>query len=229
MRLLAAVLAASLAACQAPPQERAFHWVWLVTGARDPEVRGEARTQAFLGHFANMQRLTEEGLLLLAGPLGPPQARADHRGVFVLATADPAAARAAAATDPGAQAGIFALEYEPFRTTSALEMLPAMHEAAVAASGVENPEPGFHARAYLLVRGEPAAAAEQAMAARGGGPAVLFQGRIGAGSSEAALFCLDVAEPPGQPNLPASVAWILMPWFATEEVAVLGGRGSAGP
>ncbi|TAH38018.1 MAG: hypothetical protein EYC70_05180 [Planctomycetota bacterium] len=226
LRILAALFLA-LTACQTRgagvKSEQDFTWIWLLTGPRDAAVQGEERTAAFQGHFANMQRLVDEGLLVLAGPFGEPRARSDHRGVFVLASADPAAARAAAETDPAVRAGIFVLEVQAFRTASALQRLPQMHEDAVSASGQESPPPGFHARPYVLVSAAPAAEAERAMAARSGGPAVLFQGRLGQGSGEVALFCLDLRDTQQMAAaLPPGFSWTVMPWFATEEVAVLG-------
>lgn len=231
MRRLPAALLLSvslaLGACQssagkeAAPQD--YTWVWLLTGPHDQDVQGDARNAAFQGHFANMRRLSEDGTLALAGPLGPPLARPDHRGVFILATGDLAAARAATQTDPTVRAGIFVMELQPFRTATELSRIPAMHQAAVAASGVANPELGFHARPYVLVTGTPAADAESAMRARAAGPAVLFQGRLGSGADEQALFCLDLRDPAqAAAQLPDTVRWTVIPWFASEEVAVLG-------
>jgi uncharacterized protein YciI len=191
-------------------------WVWILTGPRDAEVAGAARAAAFAGHFANMERMADAGELLLAGPFGEPRARPDQRGVFVLATADLAEAQAVAATDPTAQAGIFRFELESFRSSDRLAQLGPMHAAAVEASGVAEPPPGFHCRPYLLVTGTPTAAAERALAEL----PVLFAGRIGA--DQRALACLDArTADEARALLADGVEWTVMPWFATEEIARL--------
>lgn len=75
---------------------RAYTLVLLKTGPkRMPD--GPARDEMFKGHFANMQRLAKEGLLVYAGPLDGQQ---DLRGLFIFATADQDAARKAVDTDP---------------------------------------------------------------------------------------------------------------------------------
>ncbi|MCA8978366.1 MAG: hypothetical protein KDC98_26795 [Planctomycetes bacterium] len=210
-----------LAACAVPRPGGAspMSWVWILTGPKDAQVTGDARGAAFRGHFANMERMANEGQLLVAGPFGEPRARADHRGVFVLATPDLAVAREVADSDPTAQAGVFVFEVEPFATSDALERLASMHTAAVAASGVVDPPPGFHCRAYVLVTGRPSAVAERALAAA----PVLFSGRIGDGESQRWLACLDVttAEEARALLPPSTAEWTVMPWFATNEVARL--------
>jgi hypothetical protein len=47
---------------------------------------GPARDEMFKGHFADMQRLAREGLLVYAGPL---DGKEKLRGLFIFATADP--------------------------------------------------------------------------------------------------------------------------------------------
>lgn len=75
---------------------RPYTLVLLKTGPkRMPD--GEARNEMFKGHFANMQRLAKEGLLVYAGPLDGQQ---DLRGLFIFATADLEVARKAVDTDP---------------------------------------------------------------------------------------------------------------------------------
>jgi uncharacterized protein YciI len=221
LAFLAAVpscFASCAAAPRAPRDEApARSWVWIVTGPRDADVQGEARSAAFAGHFANMGRMAEAGEMLVAGPFGEPRARDDHRGVFVLATSDLAEAQRVADSDPTAQAGVFRFEIEPFTCAAPLERLTAMHAAATA--DVENPPPGYHCRPYVLVAGAPAAAAEMALAST----PVLFRGRIGAGANERALACLDAQTADEAHALVTSedVAWTVMPWFATEEIANL--------
>lgn len=216
---------ALLGACAttAPAEhEHSLSWVWILTGPRDAEVQGEARNAAFAGHFANMDRMAEEGQLLVAGPFGEPRAQDDHRGIFLLATADTAHAEEVAFSDPTAQAGVFVFEVEPFATDDPLDRLGPLHEAAIEASGVENPPPGYHARPYVLLTGAPAGAAEAALETAGA--PVLFAGRLGAGEAERTLACLDAqTADEAQALLPAAggVSWTVMPWFASNEVVNL--------
>lgn len=222
--LLLLILLGSCASADRPdaPDGRTYAWVWLLTGPRDAEVQGAERAQAFAGHFSNMGRLADEGVLLLAGPMAEPLARPDHRGVYVLDVPDLETARAVASTDPAVQAGIFVMEVENFRTNAPLDEVPARHEEFVANSGEVNPPMGFHSRPYVLLTGTPAVAAEHALgmtAAR-----ILMSGRLT--DRDTALFCLDLMEPgPAQAMADSlseeGVVWTVIPWFATEEVAQL--------
>jgi uncharacterized protein YciI len=225
MRLLAILVPLLvLPACAAAGRADAatYSWVWILTGPQDAAVQGEARQQAFAGHFGNMGRLAEEGALLVAGPMAEPRASLDHRGIFILDVADGAAAHAVAATDPAAIAGIFRLEVEPFLTAAPIRELPARHQAFVAASGVADPPMDFHCRGYVMVTGTPARAAEAALA---GAPEVLLAGRFPA--RDAAHFWLDFTDADAARAFLAAragaVDWLLMPWFGSEEIGLLAG------
>lgn len=75
---------------------RPYTLVLLKTGPkRMPD--GPARDEMFKGHFANMQRLAREGLLVYAGPLDGVE---NLRGLFIFATTDVELARKAVSTDP---------------------------------------------------------------------------------------------------------------------------------
>lgn len=75
---------------------RAYTFVLLKTGPkRMPD--GPERDAMFKGHFANIQRLAQEGLLVYAGPLDGVDG---WRGLFIFATADQDVARKAVETDP---------------------------------------------------------------------------------------------------------------------------------
>lgn len=192
-------------------------WVWIQTGPEDASVQGEARNAAFAGHFSNMRSLSERGELYVAGPLGESLTRPGHRGVFVLRETDLAAARAIADTDPTAQAGVFQFEIEPFASADGLERLPGWHAAALKASDDPNPQPGSHARSYVLAEGSPVELAAPFAEA----PGVLFAGRIGTGSDQRLLVCLD-AEDEAQARtwlgVNNDVTWNLIPWYGTEEI-----------
>ncbi|MEM0997611.1 MAG: YciI family protein [Bacteroidota bacterium] len=60
------------------------------------------------GHMANMNRLAEEGKLVMAGPFGEG---GDHRGLMILDCATIEEAEAFLATDPAVQAGRLRCEF----------------------------------------------------------------------------------------------------------------------
>lgn len=75
---------------------RPYTFVLLKTGPK-PMAAGPERDAMFKGHFANMERLAREGLLVYAGPL---DGQNGLRGIFILATKDVDIARQAVETDP---------------------------------------------------------------------------------------------------------------------------------
>ena len=90
-----------------------------------PVPAGAQRDEMFRGHFANMKRLSDEGTLVLAGPLGGDDGA---RGIFVLAVPDVAQARELVATDPVVIQGEMVAEYHPYFGSAALMLVPGLHE-----------------------------------------------------------------------------------------------------
>ena len=90
-----------------------------------PVPAGAQRDEMFRGHFANMKRLSDEGKLVLAGPLGGDDGA---RGIFVLAVPDVAQARELVATDPVVIQGEMVAEYHPYFGSAALMLVPGLHE-----------------------------------------------------------------------------------------------------
>ena len=75
---------------------RSYVFVLLKTGpTRMPD--GPARDEMFKGHFANINRLAKEGMLVYAGPFDGVDG---WRGLFIFAMSDLEAARKAVETDP---------------------------------------------------------------------------------------------------------------------------------
>jgi uncharacterized protein YciI len=104
---------------------RSYVLVILRTGPqRMPD--GEARKAMFAGHFANMERLSEEGKLVLAGPFGDNDAH--WRGLFVFAVESVDEARALTATDPVIANGEMVADYYPWYGSAATMLLPELHE-----------------------------------------------------------------------------------------------------
>jgi uncharacterized protein YciI len=103
---------------------RRYVLVILKTGPnRIPD--GPEREEMFRGHFANMQRLADEGKLALAGPLDGVDG---WRGLFVLAVPDLEEAKKLAATDPVIIKGEMVAEYHKYYGSAALMMVRDAHK-----------------------------------------------------------------------------------------------------
>lgn len=87
---------------------------------------GEARKAMFAGHFANMERLSRDGKLVLAGPF--EKDAAGWRGLFVFAVDDIEDARRLTATDPVIVNGEMVAEFHPWYGSAATMMIPELHE-----------------------------------------------------------------------------------------------------
>jgi uncharacterized protein YciI len=102
---------------------RSYVLVVLRTGpTRVPD--GEARKAMFAGHFANMERLSNEGKLVLAGPFDGAEG---WRGLFVLAVGDMEEAKRLTETDPVIVSGEMVAEYHKWYGSAALMMIPEIH------------------------------------------------------------------------------------------------------
>ena len=102
---------------------RAYVLVILKTGP-NKMADGEARTNMFKGHFANIGKLAGEKKLVLAGPLDGKEGR---RGIYVFNTPDIEAARTWVATDPVIVNGEMVAEYHKFYGSAALMMVNEVH------------------------------------------------------------------------------------------------------
>lgn len=107
---------------------RRYVLVILRTGPT-PVKDADARQAMFAGHMANIQRLSREGKLALAGPFG--DAGGDWRGLFVLATADIEEAKALVATDPVIQQGEMIADYHSWYGSAATMLIGELHEKLV--------------------------------------------------------------------------------------------------
>jgi uncharacterized protein YciI len=90
-------------------------WVYFLHPPREnfAATMTEAEQEAFGRHFAHLQRLLDEGTLVLAGPtLGPT-----NTGIAVFRAPDEAAARAIMEADPAITAGVVSGELRPFRVS----------------------------------------------------------------------------------------------------------------
>lgn len=86
---------------------------------------GNERNEMFKGHFANINRLANEGRLALAGPFSgvagaDGAAGSDWRGLFILAVEDIEKARKLVTTDPVIIKGEMVAEFHKWYGSAAL-------------------------------------------------------------------------------------------------------------
>jgi uncharacterized protein YciI len=79
----------------------------------------------FKGHFANIQRLADEGKLALAGPFDGVDG---WRGMFIFAVKDIDEARQLTATDPVIASGEMVAEYHQYYGSAALMQVNQTHK-----------------------------------------------------------------------------------------------------
>jgi uncharacterized protein YciI len=102
---------------------RKYVLVILKTGpTRVPD--GPERQEMFRGHFANMNRLAEEGKLAVAGPLDGVDG---WRGLFILSVPTIEEAKPLVATDPVIQKGEMVAEYHAYFGSAALMKVNELH------------------------------------------------------------------------------------------------------
>lgn len=103
---------------------RPYVFVILKTGpARIPA--GPERNEMFRGHFANMQRLSDAGKLVYAGPLDGVDGR---RGIYIFAVGDIEEAKKLVATDPVVIKGEMVAEYHKHFGSAGLMLVPETHK-----------------------------------------------------------------------------------------------------
>lgn len=103
---------------------RGYVLVILKTGP-NKMAPGAERDEMYRGHFANMKRLSDEGKLVLAGPLDGVDG---WRGLFVFAVRDIDEAKQLAATDPVLMKGEMVAEYHRYYGSAALLGIREVHE-----------------------------------------------------------------------------------------------------
>ena len=103
---------------------RQYVLVILKTGPT-PVPKGEKRDAMFKGHFANMNRLADEGKLAYAGPLDGVDG---WRGLFILAVPGIEEAKQLVATDPVIINGEMVAEYHVHYGSAGLMTVNATHQ-----------------------------------------------------------------------------------------------------
>ena len=103
---------------------RQYVMVILKTGPT-PKPKGPERDAMFKGHFANIQRLADQGKLVLAGPFDGADG---WRGMFIFAVKDIDEAKQLTATDPVIASGEMIAEYHQYYGSAALMQVSETHK-----------------------------------------------------------------------------------------------------
>lgn len=96
-----------------PPNMTVYYFGLLTRGPKAATIPQEDLPAIQAGHMANINRLAQEGKLLVAGPFLDD---GDWRGILIFKCASLEEARALAATDPAVQAGRLQVEIRPWLT-----------------------------------------------------------------------------------------------------------------
>ena len=81
-----------------------YVFVALRRGANAEQKSAEQRQVIQAAHMANINRLADEGVLLVAGPFGSPNPDPTRRGIFIFDVDSVERARELTNTDPGVRA-----------------------------------------------------------------------------------------------------------------------------
>lgn len=99
--------------------------VILKTGPNTTATEDEKK-RLFEGHFANIQRLADEGKLAVAGPFGANDR--SWRGLYLFNVATVAEAEELTRSDPAVAAGVFTVEATPWYGSAAMLEVNGIHK-----------------------------------------------------------------------------------------------------
>jgi uncharacterized protein YciI len=105
---------------------RRFVLCILKTGPKDADITGKERDDLFAGHFANINKLAEEGKLAVAGPFGKND-RA-YRGLYIFNVSTVEEAEKLVVLDPSVKAGIFVYELTPWYGSAGMMVVNETHK-----------------------------------------------------------------------------------------------------
>ncbi len=206
----------------AESETRDYVFVFIKTGPEDANITGDARNEAFGGHFSNMRKMSADGDLLIAGPFGPPMADTNHRGIFVFDAQTLEEGMTLAETDPPTKLGIFVLTGFVFTTDDPLTKLHELDMKALKEQGEDAP-PGSNARAYVLATAPFDDALYQSAAKNDN---VFIAGKLhgsGEDGADQILIWLDAENVEGANEITAQFGgdWTLHGWFGSKSIALL--------
>lgn len=103
------------------------NYILVILETGQAQIEEEAlRDSLFAGHFANMNRMSDDGMLLVAGPLGDNNL--NYRGIFILNTTSLQEAESQLLQDPTISSGIFEPVLIPWYGSAALSEYLKVHE-----------------------------------------------------------------------------------------------------
>lgn len=105
---------------------RKYVFAVLKTSPNAPTFSKEDSDKIFAGHMANMNRLAEEGKLVVAGPFSDPKKL--FRGLFILNVTTVEEAEKLINTDPVVKSGMMAAELVPWWGSAALMDTNRLHK-----------------------------------------------------------------------------------------------------
>lgn len=97
----------------------------LLRAGPTPPADAEQMNELMRGHLDNIQRLADDGVLVLAGPFADD---GELRGIYVFAVGSVEEARALTATDPAIASGALVMELHPWYGSAALGKVNEIHE-----------------------------------------------------------------------------------------------------
>lgn len=104
---------------------KAYVFCILKTGSNTTATK-EEKTKYFEGHMANINRLAEEGKLVVAGPFMKNER--NYRGIFIFNVKTVEEAQTLVETDPAVKAKIFEVELTPWYSSAALMGISKTHD-----------------------------------------------------------------------------------------------------
>lgn len=102
------------------------NYILVILKTGDTEIGDAAkRNEIFAGHMKNINRMAEEGKLVVAGPFG----KNDHhfRGLYIFDVATIEAAQALVNSDPAVSSGLLKGEFYPWYGSAAMKEVNAIH------------------------------------------------------------------------------------------------------
>ncbi|PZX48652.1 YciI family protein [Algoriphagus chordae] len=103
---------------------RKYVIAFLYRGDKVDEYSEQERTEIQAGHMANINRLAEEGKMVMAGPFFGNE---ELRGLFFFAVESLEEAQELTATDPAVKAGVLRMDLKEWYGSAALMLMVEMH------------------------------------------------------------------------------------------------------
>ena len=97
---------------------------FLYRGDRVSEYTEQQRSNIQAGHMANINRMSEEGQLVMAGPFFGNE---DLRGLYIFAVETLEEAEQLTSTDPAIKAGVLKMELKEWYGSAALMLMTELH------------------------------------------------------------------------------------------------------